>query len=275
MACYQQRTSFFILKTWPHKSGSVLRGLKKLTLLSSLMGGFSYAELSAELSAQLTAPPPGAQVTDVRLRGTGCDMKNTRLVLSPDNSDLSILFDDYGVEIGMGTDQPQALQRTKDCHIQVQMMVPSGWQMAFRAADYRGFVNLSSQGTAFHRLSIMQEGAPIVSLREASLRGPLNKDYYVRSEVRPERITWSKCLGGLTMVNLVSQLGVALNPRSSDRSLTQIMLDSADTSFRQNLSISWRRCAGGVRGFTNRPKGVAVFSLGDLEDDEHRLRREE
>lgn len=213
----------------------VLRCLRLLCFgLASCLGVFAQAQNSA---------PFGARVVDVQLRGSGCDMQKSSVVLSPDAQDLSILFSDYVVEIGQGTDQPSALQRNKECQVNIQLDIPDGWQMAFRGVDYRGFVNLSAQGTAFHRFSILQEGAPIVSMREASLRGPLNDDYYIRNEIRPERITWSRCLSGLTQVRLLSQLGVTLNPRHPDRSLTQIMLDSQDTSIKQNLSISWRRCS--------------------------------
>ncbi len=186
--------------------------------------------------------PEGARITDVQVRGSGCDMAETAVVLSPDLKDLSLFFDRYVVEIGQGSENPNLLKLTKDCQIQVQMQIPDGWQMAFKGADYRGFVSLSAQGTAFHRFSILQEGAPIVSMKEAFLKGEMNEDYYVRSEVRPERITWSPCLNGLTTINLMSQLGVSLNPRSSDRSLTQIVLDSSDTSFKQTLSVGWKRC---------------------------------
>jgi hypothetical protein len=190
-----------------------------------------------------TSIPIGAQISDVRLVGSGCDMSSATVVLSPDLKDLSLFFSQYIVEIGEGSENPLLLKLTQECQVQVQLQIPSGWQMAFKGADYRGFISLPAQASAFHRLSILQEGAPIVSMREAALQGPLNNDYYVRSEVKPERITWSSCLGGLTSLNLISQIGVSLNPRSRDRSLALMALDSADTSFKQNLSVEWKKCS--------------------------------
>lgn len=204
---------------------------------------FSILSALFNFTALAQTVPTGAQITDVRLLGSGCDMDKASVVLSPDLKDISLFFDDYTVEIGNGSANPNLLSLSKSCQIEVQMQIPDGWQMAFKGADYRGFVSLSAQGTAFHRFSVLQEGAPIVSMKEAFLQGAKNEDYYVRSQVRPERVTWSKCLGGLTTVKLVSQLGVSLNPRHSDRSLTQIVLDSTDTSFKQNLSVDWKRCS--------------------------------
>jgi hypothetical protein len=186
--------------------------------------------------------PEGTRITDVRLNGSGCDMDKASVTLSPDLKDISIFFDNYVVEIGQGSAEPDRLKLQKDCEIELRIDVPRGWQMAFKGVDYRGFVSLSDQGTAFQRFSVLQEGAPIISMKEAFLKGPLQDDYYVRSQIRPERVTWSKCLDGQTRVHLVSQLGVSLNPRNPDRSFTQIALDSADTSIKQSLSVDWRRC---------------------------------
>lgn len=187
--------------------------------------------------------PDFAEIRDVQLQGSGCHDAEVAVSFSPDFKDLSLLFDNYLAEIGEGSLNPRLLQLRKDCQISLEMTVPQGWQMAFRAVDYRGFALLPYQATGFQRFSILQEGAPIVSMKEASLRGPLNEDYYIRSEVRPERLTWSSCLNGRTEVKLMTQIGVNLNPRSSDRSLTMITLDSADTSIQQNLTVEWRRCA--------------------------------
>ena len=224
---------------------------KPLIIIALLMGLnmlFGAIALAQEV-------PNGAAITDVRLSGTGCDSATASVILSPDATDMSLFFDNYVVEIGQGSQNPTLLKLQKDCVVQIQMQVPDGWQMAFKGVDYRGFVAMSGQGTAFQRFSILQEGAPIVSMREASLAGPANQDYHVRSEVKPERVTWSPCLSGLTNVQLMSQIGVSLNPRSSDRSLTQIALDSADTSFKQSLSVGWRRCAVSRPDPRPRPPG--------------------
>ncbi len=186
--------------------------------------------------------PEGARITDVRISGTGCDAAQAAVVLSPDLKDMSVFFDNYVVEVGVGSRNPNQLRVQRDCKVQIQLQVPDGWEMAFKGADYRGFVALGAQGTAFHRFSIHQEGAPMVSMKEANLTGPKNEDYYVRSEIKPERVTWSRCLNGLVNVDLISHLGVALNPRSSDRSMAMIALDASDTSFKQSLSVDWRRC---------------------------------
>lgn len=219
--------------------------------------GFYLAVFSGVLTlANAQTAPEFAEIRNVQLSGSGCQEAEVAVSLSPDFKDISLLFDNYMAEIGQGSMNPSRLELTKDCQITLSVNVPQGWQMAFRAVDYRGFVNLSGQGWAFQRFSILQDGAPIVSMREANLKGPMNDDYYVRSEVRPERLTWSPCLGGHTNVRLLSQLGVRLNPRSTDRSLTQITIDSADGSIQQNLAVEWRRCS--FRSSTHTGGGTVI-----------------
>ncbi len=196
----------------------------------------------ASLHAEAQTTPEGAQVLAVQVEGTGCDQTTAAISLSPDARDLSVLFDNYTVEIGQGSQNPSLLKAQKNCRIFIDMNIPMGWQFAFRAVDYRGFAAVPSSAWAFHRFSYIAPNQLISSLREASITGPQNKDYAVHFEQKPSRLTWSPCGQPQQKIQLLSQLGVQYFPRSSDRSLAQISLDSADASFRQNFSIEWRRC---------------------------------
>lgn len=193
--------------------------------------------------------PAGAHILNVLHSGSGCDFEQVTVSLSPDARDLSVLFSNYTAEIGLQSTEPHLLQKIKDCLIDVQLSIPTGWQMAFHAVDYRGFALLPQYGvSAFHRLVIQQDGAAAVSMQEAQLTGPLNDDYFKRVTVRPERVTWSPCLHTQTRIRLGSQLGIRLNPRAPvSVDLAMIGLDSADTSFQQTLSVLWRKCQTGFR----------------------------
>lgn len=209
---------------------------KLIFILSSLSIIFAY------LQAEAQTTPEGAQVVAVQVQGSGCDQTTAAITLSPDAKDLSVLFDNYSVEIGQGSAEPARTSAQKNCKIFVDMNIPMGWQFAFRAVDYRGFMALPSSAWAFHRFTYIAPNQLISSLREATLNGPQNKDYAVHVEQRKERLVWSPCGQSQQKIQLLSQLGVQFFPRSTDRSLAQISLDSADASFRQNFSIEWRQC---------------------------------
>lgn len=201
--------------------------------------GFITLSFASALNAQT---PSQAEILSVQLTGSGCDASRAAVTLSPDLKDLSILFDDYAVEIGHGTSAGNALKAQKNCHIHIDVGVPDGWQFAFKYTDYRGFAALPASAWAFHRYSVVSQGQVIPSMREAQLKGPFNDSYQMRVEIKPERRVWSPCNGRVRRVQLVSQLGVAYYPRTSDRSIAQIVLDSNDTSLQNSFGVEWRRC---------------------------------
>jgi hypothetical protein len=193
--------------------------------------------------------PRDVRILNVALSGSGCDMENVAVSLSPEATDVSLLFDSYLAEVGPSSLNPNQKTMIKNCQITMDVLVPMGWQMAIRSVDYRGFASVPEIGaTAFHRFTVMQTGALIVSLREATLVGPFNDDYYVKSEIKPERLTWSKCFSeSRTQIHLMSQLGVRANPRASRPEQIMIALDSSDVSYQQNMGVEWRICPSNGR----------------------------
>lgn len=219
--------------------------MTQAVLFSLLFGVFA-------LSAQAqSVTPRGVQIVNWDLSGDGCDMDNVTVSLSPEAQDLSFLFDSYVAEIGPASENPLRKELVKNCRITIDLDVPQGWQMAFKSVDYRGYASLPQSGSsAFHRLSVLPQGAPIVSLREVSMVGPMNDDYYLKAVISPARLTWSQCMSGRTQIQIYSQLGVRLNQRAPalrvDEALT-IVLDSSDLSVKQNLGVEWRTCGSNVQ----------------------------
>lgn len=215
---------------------------------------FGVLTLSA-LAQNIT--PTGASVQSWHLSGQGCDMKSVNVSLSPGAQEISFLFDSYSAEIGPASDQPRRSELVKNCKLMLHLNVPKGWQMAFKSVDYRGYASLPQVGSsAFHRLSLLQQGAPIVSLREATMIGPMNDDYFLKAEISPQRLTWSSCLSGHTQIQIFSQLGVRINPRApalASNEALSIVLDSSDISIKQSLGVEWRKCDLPLRPAPPRP----------------------
>lgn len=189
--------------------------------------------------------PQSAEIRSVMIHGSGCEESTASASFSPDLKDLSILFDNYSVEIGNGSQNPKAMTSHKNCYVKIDLYVPAGWQYAFKSIDYRGFVTLPGSAWGFHRFSSMAGNSIVPSLKEVTHKGPLNNDYTFHVETRPERRVWSNCLSGNHQMMLLSQLGVSFYPKLTDRSYATINLDSQDLSLRQNLGVEWRRCSAG------------------------------
>lgn len=192
--------------------------------------------------------PSSARIINVALSGSGCDANTTNVVLSPDNGDLSVLFDNYGVEIGQGSINPGSRKIQKDCKLSVDFEIPTGWSFAFHYVDYRGFAGLPAGSWGFQRLSYVTSLRQVSSARELTLNGPYNDVYTMRSMQRPERLAWTPCNGSVQRVELLSQLSVNYLPTSNSTVLAQMALDSADLSMTQNFGVLWKRCSPGNPG---------------------------
>lgn len=185
--------------------------------------------------------PQGVQITDVRMEGSGC-ADSASAALSDDARSLSILFDNYMVEIGKGTANPTATTLQKNCRIKISLNVPRGWTYALEAVDHRGFASVPASAWAFHRFSLESENSRVVSMREASLKGPFSDSYEVRIAQKPGRNPWAPCNRTQQTLSILSQLGVSYYPRTTDRSQAMINLDSTDLSMAQDLKLTWKQC---------------------------------
>lgn len=187
------------------------------------------------------ASPAEVQITDVRMEGSGC-ANSASAILSDDSRAMSILFDNYALEIGKGSANPSATTLQKNCRIHISLIVPRGWAYSVEAIDHRGFASVPASVWAFHRFSLESENSRVVSMREATLKGPFNDTYEVRIAQKPGRNPWSPCNQINQKMTVLSQLGVSYYPRTTDRSMAMINLDSTDLSLAQDIRLTWKQC---------------------------------
>lgn len=197
----------------------------------------------------LSASPGDVKILHTSLAGSGCNNSSAQALISPDFKDLSVLFDNYRVDLGEDG-RSREKRDQKKCRIIIHIEVPRGWQFAFRSVDYRGFVSLPAGVMGFHRFSIMSNRArydareAIRSFRAAQVKGPINKDFYIHVEQPTSELTWSTCGEPKQQIKLISELMLMSStkkPRVTE--LAEMTLDSADASLRQNFSVVWRRCS--------------------------------
>ncbi len=167
--------------------------------------------------------------------GNGCPAGSASVTLSPDESELSILFDSYIAEAGETTGRP--IDR-KTCNITLPVTVPQGYSVAIFKVDYRGFNAVPSRdGSTNFRAEYFWAGArgPVVS---RTFRGPLIEDYTMTNELIAAAVVWSACGDS---INLRANTAVtAVAGRSNQQ--TMITVDSADVSAGLLYHLQWRRC---------------------------------
>ncbi len=205
--------------------------IKQALLMSALLLA------TAEIYAQ------NVTVRGVRLTGSGCSESSANATVTPDGQTLAVLFDNYMADIGVGSSNPQATQLKKNCRVLIDVDVPSGMQYAIVRTEYRGFAALPASAYGYHRFTQIIPGVAMPpSMREAQLRGPVGNNYEVAVDQKPGREVYSTCNRPQQTIELATELFVAYLPKTTDRSMAAINLDSVDTGVESRFKLRWRPC---------------------------------
>ncbi len=208
--------------------------LKTKLIVIAFSAVFSSAAV-AQMSNQ-------ARILGVRLSGSGCSSATASAALTADGQTLSLLFDNYVAEIGVGSKNPQSTQIRMNCNVLVDMSVPFGYQYAISETNYQGFAAMPKSAFGLHRFTQIIPNQAVPTLKEAQLRGPLNSNYNVSVRQKPGREIYSQCNSTNQTVELLSELQLAYLPGTTDRSIAMINLDSIDTGVNSRFKLIWRKC---------------------------------
>ncbi len=178
---------------------------------------------------------PGVKLGEPSYGGTGCPAGSASVSLSPDQDEISILFDSFVAEAGGDT------RRTVDrkaCELSVPLEIPQGYSATVIQTDFRGF-NLVSRG-GMNRLNTEYFWAGARGPSYSNMyRGPQNDDYFATNGVVASGVVWTPC-GMSTNLRIRATIMTQTN-RSLDQSMMTV--DSADISSGLIYHIQWRRCS--------------------------------
>jgi len=166
--------------------------------------------------------------------GTGCPAGSASILLSPEQSTLSVLFDQYVVEAGSNG---KSMDR-KNCNLAIPISIPQGYSYSVVSLDYRGFVSVPRGGQA--RLSVnyfLAGGGRGVSTSKI-FRGPASEDYVKTDNLGIEAVVWSAC-GADTILRTNTSMLVQTNRNLDDAMAT---VDSIDAQSGIIYHLQWRRC---------------------------------
>lgn len=197
--------------------------MKKLVLAATL-------SLSAAAFAQ-----PGLELGYPSTGGNGCPQGSVSASLSPDNTQLSILFDSFIAEAGPASGK--TLDR-KSCNISIPVTVPNGYSVSVVAVDYRGFVGLPSR-RANARFTAEYFFANMAGPRmQRQFVGAQNTDYLIENDLVLSAVVWSAC-GAQTNLRVNASIMLQNTDYSQDAIAT---VDSADISSGIIYQLQFRRC---------------------------------
>lgn len=196
----------------------------KQLLLTGLAIIMSFAA-QAQDDIQLGQPAYG---------GTGCPAGSASVALSPDQKELSILFDAY--TLAAGGSAPSTIDR-KNCQLAIPVRIPSGYSVSFFRVDYRGFNSLPSGAYSKLDTTYFFAGSRGVRVPTKMFRGPLEGNYLTTDNLVAESVVWSRC-GDDTILRMNTSMFLS-NPTRRDAISS---VDSIDLASGLIYRIQWRRC---------------------------------
>ena len=166
--------------------------------------------------------------------GTGCPAGTASVSVSPDETSLSILFDNYVAEAGYTTNR--SVDR-KSCNITIPVQVPQGYSVSVFQVDYRGFNAVPRGASTRFDAEYFWAGSRGPRLSK-TFYGPINNNYTLTDELQANTVVWAPCGAS---VNL--RVNTSMMARSNSQfEQTMGTVDSADFSSGLIYHLRWRRC---------------------------------
>jgi hypothetical protein len=170
-------------------------------------------------------------------RGNGCP-STVSATFSPDRKSVSVLFDDFTAEAGVGVGRNSD---TKSCEVSIPLLVPDNMSVSVQQVNYRGFYSvpqggrfeLTSMTSAIPRLSflalfpfgtnaIMKESIDLAEHKKVVVGSSTDNFDLVLDNTLPQK---SAC-GGIARLNILTTLKVTSN-NSGDQTIATV--DTMDT----------------------------------------------
>jgi hypothetical protein len=193
--------------------------------------------MSLTLIAILTAV--AAQANQIRLGtpsygGSGCPAGSASVSVSPDQSAVSVLFDQFITEAGSTTGR--RIDR-KSCNMSIPVQVPQGYSVAVFQVDYRGYNAVPSGAQNRFESEYFWAGARGPRIVRQFL-GPINDSYTLTDNLVAQTLVWTPCGASVNLRVNASMMSMS----NSRMNQTIGTVDSADISSGLIYHIQWRRC---------------------------------
>lgn len=166
--------------------------------------------------------------------GTGCPAGTASVSLSPDEQELSVLFDSFVVEAGNTTGRK--VDR-KSCNLSIPVYVPQGYSVAIFTTDYRGFNAVPAGGMT--KLDTEYFWAGMRGPRFSKMfTGPRTENFYQSNGVIASALVWSRC-GDNVLLRINTGAMAQTNIRNEQ---TMLAVDSADIASSMVYHFQWKQC---------------------------------
>ncbi|SDE16635.1 DUF4360 domain-containing protein [Glycomyces harbinensis] len=215
-----------------------MRALRKFPLLAGVV---SLAAVMLAGPAQADAVPadaPGGKVTVevATVNGSGCPQGTASVAVGPGNTSFTVVYSRFLAEAGGGAD---AVDSRKNCQINLEVNIPSGYTYAIAKAEYRGFGHLERGATGLQQASYYFTGSSQTTSSAHELEGPYNGTWRFADQAAVDELVYKPC-GEQRNFNINAELRVGAG---DDAALTSFMaMDSTKASIETVYHFAWKRC---------------------------------
>ena len=198
---------------------------------AALFSCLAIAPASARAAADQS--PPHFTVHLVSLAGSGCP-QGSAAVSEASDTIFTVTYDQYIATAGGGANP---LEFRKNCQLNVDVGVPSGWTYGIAAVDYRGYAHLGSGAHGTLSASYYYAGVSGTYRQYHPLYGPADKDYEFVDHA-PVAV-YAPCSFHTTL-----NINTALNVyRGYDPSFFNLLtVDSTDVNMTTIYQLTFRQC---------------------------------
>jgi hypothetical protein len=212
--------------------------LTKATVTVALVAFLAVVPTQSADAASRDDPPTDKIAVDfVAGGGSGCLESTTRVAVSPDNTELTLVSDRYLAQVGVGATK---VDFRKNCLLKLIIHVPQGYSYAIPAATYRGFAHLEAGASATVRTNYHFQGNPAANTRH-SFRGPLDDYWTVEDHLDPASQPWTPC-GELRYLTIDTDLTVSAGTSDPTKTTSYISMDDRDVPGGATYNLAWKRC---------------------------------
>jgi len=169
-----------------------------------------------------------AFVQSLSYGGSGCPQGSVGQALNPSQDTFTLVFDQFVASTGPGIPVTEA---RKNCQLNVNVSAPAGWAWRLVGLDVDGFVRLPEGMEAQMKTTAFLGGN--VGTAEDEFAGPLSDSYELTQDVMQGTSQWSSCDGGVTPLNLNTQIRIT-TPASGTSALATVDAIGGH--------IAWRQC---------------------------------
>jgi hypothetical protein len=200
------------------------------SLVASIIFGVTYIA---------NAENPEFGIDSLTYSGDACPTNSIATYISSDRQVFTVTYDEFTVSSIGSTIPGQRIEAGTSCHLKLGIRVPVGWAMALPKVTVDGFVRLDLDARASQRVfySLVGEYLPMAW---QDFVGPIEKNYSFDSHVPPQRLAWSPCSDGLSLIQLeLISMGLISTRGGAQGVLT---VDTTDGEFVQHYQPRWVAC---------------------------------